>query len=212
MIRTQILKKVIITTGLIVIWNIAQAQKNDLTADDFGMKASVHVKKLCEFGERSAGSKAEKQTVDYLVEEFKLNGMNVKIDTIKYRYYHLNNREIYINNCKLPIKTAFIDSPINDTIKFESYCIKLINNKEIDEIFNKVIITSASINSIRLNKYKPKAVIVIDQNIFDTIRINETEKYSLAADLAEEVIVFLNCFLETLMPSSDFDANLLRKV
>ena len=162
------------------MWNIVQAQQNELTPDDFGIKASVHVKKLCEFGERSAGSRAEKQTIDYLVEEFKLNGMNVKIDTIKYRYYHLNNREIYINNCKIPIKTAFIDNPINDTTKFESYCIKLMNNKNLDGIFDKVVITSTSINSIRLNMYKPKAVVVIDQNIFDTIRINETEKYSLA--------------------------------
>jgi hypothetical protein len=173
------MKNVIIIAGLFLISNIAPAQKNELTPDDFGMKASVHVKKLCEFGERSEGSKAEIKTIDYLIKEFKLNGMNINIDTVRYRFYHLNNRAFYINNCKIPVKAAFIDHSISDSFKFESYCIKLIKIRNMDELFNKVIFTSASINSIILKKYKPKAILVIDQGVFDTLRINETERHTL---------------------------------
>jgi hypothetical protein len=170
------MKNVIIIAGLFFIWSIAPAQKSELIPDDFGMNASIHVKKLCEFGVRLAGSDAEKKTIDYLVKEFEMNGMNVNIDTITYRFYHLNNRAVYINNCKVPIKTAFINHPVNDKIKFESYCMKLTNANDEDDLFNKVVFTSASINSVVLNKYKPKAIIVIDPSVFDTLTINTSEK------------------------------------
>ncbi len=172
------MKNVIIISGMFLMWNIAQAQ-NELTPDDFGMKASIHVKQLCEFGERSAGSEAEKKTIDYLIKEFKLNGMNVNVDTLRYIFYHLSNRAFYINNSKIPIKAGFIDHPVSDTFKFESYCMKLINSDNMDELCNKVVFTSTSIKSIILKKYKPKAILVIDPNVLDTLRINEREKLTL---------------------------------
>jgi hypothetical protein len=174
------MKYISIIAGLLFIWNNIQAQKCELAPADFGIKASVYVKKLCEFGERTAGSIAERKTTNYLIEEFKMNGMNVKIDTIRYRFYHLNNRSLYFNNLKVPIRAAFISDPISDTIKFESYCVKIINGEDRGGLLNKVVFTSSSINSLILNKYKPKAIIVIDSKVLDTLRINETVKYSIA--------------------------------
>ncbi len=173
------MKNVIIITVLFLILDVAQAQKKEIIPADFGLKASVHVKKLCEFGERSAGSKAEKKTIDYLIKEFRLINMNVEIDTFRYKFYHLNNRAIYLNNYKIPIKAVFLGSPISDTVRFESYCMKLTDDDNRNKLFNKVVLTTTSVNSVILEKYKPKAILIIDHNVLDKLRIDSSEKQTL---------------------------------
>ena len=173
------MKNILIISSLFLICYIAKSQEAEFTPDDFGIKASVYVKKLCEFGERGAGTAAEIKTIDYLTNEFKSVGMKVVIDTLTYRFYYLDDRTILINNCKIPIKTAFINCPISDTVSFESHCMKLTNTNEKDNLSNKIVFTSSSVNSILLTRYKPKAIFVLEQRVFDTLKINIAEKYKV---------------------------------
>jgi Zn-dependent M28 family amino/carboxypeptidase len=47
-------------------------------------------------------------------------------------------------------------------------------------LYNKVVLTSTSLNSIVLKKYEPKAILVLDPNIFDTLKVTETEKNTIS--------------------------------
>ena len=152
------------------------AQDNKLTTEDFGTKASVHVKQLCDFGVRIVGSEAEKKTIDYLVDQFRENEMNVRLDTIVYKNYKLENRSVFINGQKMKIRTAFINESFRDTLSIESKCVKLQNdNFDMNNITDKIIFTSIPDYSIALSKYNPKAVIVIDENKLDALDINDSQ-------------------------------------
>jgi hypothetical protein len=172
------MKKLLISLGLIFIWNIIQAQTNESIPSDFGLKASLHVKTLCGFGKRTAGSIAEKNTIDYLIEEFTKNNMDVKIDTFRYNYYKLQNRAFFINDVKISLKSAFIVHTLKDTLEFESYCLKLDSTVNMDSLQDKVILSSSSINSVVLTNNKPKSILVIDTNVFDTLAIDVNKKYT----------------------------------
>jgi hypothetical protein len=152
---------------------ILTAQNNN----DFGLKASVHVKKLCDFGERTFGTVAESKTIEYIKKEFEATGMSVEIDTFAFRKYHLNDRKVYINEDKIAIKAAFVNHPLNDQIVFDSYCVKSDDKEDINNLSDRVIITSLSNNTITLSKFKPKAILAVDQNVFDTLKISRSEKY-----------------------------------
>ena len=152
---------------------IIKAQNNN----DFGLKASVHVKKLCDFGERTIGTVAESKTIEYIKKEFEASGMSVEIDTFAFRKYHLNDRKVYINEDKIAIKAAFVNHPLNNQIVFDSYCVKSNDKEDINKLSDRVIITSLSNNTITLSKFKPKAILAVDQVVFDTLKISRSEKY-----------------------------------
>jgi hypothetical protein len=172
------MKKLFIFLGLIFIWNIIQAQTNELIPSDFGVQASLHVKTICGFGKRTAGSIAEQKTIDYLIEEFTKNNMDVKIDTFRNNYYKLQNRAFFINDVEIKLKSAFIDHTLKDTLEFESYCLKLDSTVNMDSLQDKVVLTSSSINSVVLTNNKPKSVMVIDPYVFDTLAIDVNKKYT----------------------------------
>jgi hypothetical protein len=152
------------------------AQDNKLTTEDFGTKASVHVKQLCNFGVRIVGSKAEKKTIDYLVDQFRENEMNVRLDTIVYKNYKLENRSVFINGQKIRIRTAFINESFRDTLSIESKCVKLQNdNFDMNNLTDKIIFTSLPNYSIALSKYNPKTVIVMDENKLNALDINDSQ-------------------------------------
>ena len=172
------MKTVFLISGLFLILNVAEAQQYELLPDDFGTNAVVHVKKLCEYGVRSAGSVAEQKTITYLTENLNKNGLNVVLDTISYMMYKLDKRSFYFNNKMISLKTAYIEDYLKDTIEFGAYCIKRNGFPNKEEIRDKVIITTVSRNSVLLTEFKPKAVLVIDTNVYDTLQINENIKYN----------------------------------
>ena len=174
------MKKSLVFIGLILNWVVLNAQNNQLTMDDFGEKASVHVKKLCDFGVRIVGSDAEKNTVDYLVEKFKENGMDVSLDTIMYKDYKLENRSVFLNGKKIPIITAFINNLVEDTISIVSKFIILKNeNIDINNLTDKIIFTSVRNHSIALSKYYPKAVIVMDRHKLETLNFKDKQNVTV---------------------------------
>jgi hypothetical protein len=156
------------------------AQNDQLTPSDFGAKASAHVKKLCDFGVRIAGSDAEKNTVVYLVEKFKENGMDVSLDTIIYKDYTLENRSVFLNGKKIPIKSAFINKPFENIISVESRCMILQNDYfDINNVTDKIIFSLVSNHSIALSKYNPKAVIVMDKNNLEALDIKDEQNVTV---------------------------------
>lgn len=174
------MKHIFIITSLILNWIILQAQNDQLTSDDFGKNASVHVKQLCDFGVRIVGSEAEKRTIDYLIDQFNEYNMDVIIDTIVYKDYKLENRSIFLNGNKIPIRTAYINKPFIDTLLLESKCVKILNdNFDINKLYNRIIFTSTPNHSIVLSKYNPKAVIVMDKNKLEALDIKDSQNVTV---------------------------------
>lgn len=158
---------------LLLYQGVIYSQHNYMFPTNFGEKASVHVKTLCNFGERIAGSHAELETVKYLIDKFQQNGLIVTIDTFKYRYYKLGSRCLLLNNRKLLIKSAYIDHKLEDSLNFTSKCIKYSNDINKKAFQDKVIFTKISSHSVDLIKFEPKAIIVIEPNVFDSIGIQD---------------------------------------
>ena len=170
------MKCILIITVLIFNWVILHAQNEQLTSDNFGESAVVHVKQLCDFGIRIAGSEAEKKTIDYLTGKFKGYDMNVRIDTIIYKEYKIENRSVFLNECKIPFQSAYVSKPITDTLLVKSSCIKIPDNDfDVNILSGKIIITSIPSHSVLLSKYNPAAVIAVEKKILDTLNTYDSQ-------------------------------------
>jgi len=173
------MKNIIKILGLLLLSSVAIAPQNNLTPDDFGENASVHVKKLCEFGTRATESIAAKRTVDYLLDEFSSQGLNVLVDTFYFCDFKIQNRSILVNNRQILIKTAFINYSITDTFQIDGYWTRINNSTDKNEVKHKIVFTSTSRDIINLKEYEPKAILVIDTNQVKSIDFKETEKIKI---------------------------------
>ena len=173
------MKNMINIFGLFLLSNVTIAQQNNLTPDDFGERASVHVKKLCEFGTRASESIAAKQTVNYVMNEFSSQDLNVLVDTFYFCDFNIQNRSILINNRQIPIKTAFINNSVADTFQIDGYWTKINDGIDKNKIKNRIVFTSTPNDIIAFKEYEPKAIIVIDTNHIKSVDFKETEKIKI---------------------------------
>jgi len=175
------MKNLIMTISFFFIWIFVSAQDKPPIISDFGEEAMVHVKKLCAFGERSAQTKAGDKTINYLLDHFSRNDMNVRLDTFYYKSYKLPDRSIFINNRKIIIKTIYVNKAFEDSLSIESEYIKLPNkNPNKHTLANKIILTNKSNHSIIFSKYRPKAVVVIDSSRLDGLEFKNSRDITIS--------------------------------
>ncbi|NOZ75202.1 MAG: Zn-dependent exopeptidase M28 [FCB group bacterium] len=137
---------------------------------DFGLRAYRHVKQLCEFGTRSPGSLAESKTIQYLKDQFSGVNMTVKIDSFYYRWIQLENRQIAVNGSNLMLRTGFVNQRFQDTVRITGKCLILKPvMTEPEDLKDRIIFARESNQVIRLKKYSPAAIIILDESEYQKV-------------------------------------------
>jgi len=113
---------------------------------------------------------AEKNTIDYLNEQFSSLSMNVEIDTFYFSWVRLKDRQILINGKYLPVQTAYINHSFRDTIVLsgEGY-VAAARLDSVTDIQDKIVLSVVSNQVILLKGQAPKAVLVFSKAVFPEV-------------------------------------------
>lgn len=143
--------------------------------DDFKDNAFKHVQDLVSYGTRNAGTKSEKLTISYLMDFYKGLNLTPKIDTFYFEYFATKNIDVIINDHKIVYRTVYLNPYQNShEIEGQGYCIvgdSRISKTKADSLKNKILFTNASTEIYRLERLRPLAIIIVDDN--DLKNIND---------------------------------------
>ena len=141
--------------------------------NEFKDNAYSHVKKLTDIGIRTVGSEGESKTVNYLVNYFRDLNLKPVIDTFNFQGYVAKDIALYINNRKINFLQIYFD-PYKDSTGFYSDVFIFdpdsgYKSKTIENCSHRTILTKVNAEVYRLNKYKPKAIIILADTVFNNI-------------------------------------------
>jgi hypothetical protein len=137
----------------------------------FKDSAYTHVKHLESFGIRNAALKGETETMRYIDDYFLSLNLKTVTDTFDFLCYEAKEIDLYIENSKLEYKDIYIN-PYEDSTEINGNVYLFFNaNQDYDSLTqntvnNKIIITKEPVNKYILYKYKPKAIIILDEKEF----------------------------------------------
>jgi len=133
-----------------------------LDRTEFASRAYTHIEKLCRFGTRSPGSKAEEETVEYLTCCFSELGMDLSVEPFEFASFQSRDRTALLNEQPLFFRSAFL----NRTGSRGSACGEcLIADSgvfnEPKELEGKIVLTDRMNDILYLKDRNPEAVLVL---------------------------------------------------
>ena len=135
---------------------------------DFKEKAFQHVQDLVGFGIRNAGTKSEKQTVEYLMDFYKKLHLSPQTDTFDFEYFSVRSITVFVDDQKIVYKTIYLDPYKNSReISGRTYCFngdQQSSKIKTDSLKDKVIFTTESAEIYRLARRKPLAIVIVNDN------------------------------------------------
>ena len=128
----------------------------------FADRAYLHVGKLCDLGTRVAESAAEKQTLDYIENNFARLGMSVTRDSFEWVLYNSVNREVLINSHGIFFRSLFVNRfGFRKTIEGEFLVVQrdLLGSRR--NCRGKILVTDGINDVLTLKDLDPEAVLVV---------------------------------------------------
>jgi hypothetical protein len=170
------MKKILIIGFLVGLFIDCKSQEILTLPGDFADRVFKHIVSLSSFGIRTAGTVAEKKTVDYLVKEFDSIGLFVTIDTFKYKTFIFGDTKCLINNDTI-IFNRIILNPYQSINEIKGQCYFYNPDSAIiaiNDLSGKIVFTKEPLKLEELSEKNPFSIIVITDKLF--------EQYSKNAD------------------------------
>jgi Iap family predicted aminopeptidase len=205
MIRYKIPGVIVLFLFLAVV---AVGQVLDPIADfpaEFRTRGMQHVRELCSFGQRIAGTKAEKKTVKYITSVMKEIGLQVRVDTFSYRYFDLKEKEIRIGGIVLHSKNLIFDPYAGDVSYHGDFMFYYPDSSEFRQMNRdyegKFVITREPADFYRLAYKLPKMIIALSRVEFDSVVRSKARELSVV--VKGEVQLLHSCNITgTLTPAA----------
>ena len=168
------MKKIILfILSLLTFTCYSQKRNCENLPSDYRDKCFDHIKVLSGYGIRTAGSNSELKTIQYLTSKLKEYGLNVIIDTFKYKSFEYDSIAVLFGNERVNAIRLFINPYLRefDIEKVPFFLHTPLNDLKIN-LQNKIVLVSESYGFFDLFKINAKAIVVVQDSIYRRLKKN----------------------------------------